>query len=221
MPSGPDCGDRRLRADAAANRDRVVAAAQKVFGEHGVDAPLSQVAQEAGVGIATLYRRFPDRGALVDEAFRDVMARYQANADEALAEPDPWRGFVMLVVGMGRLQTENRGFGHLVRSAPVEPGTGRARLRGYRSVVAVVDRARAAGVVRADLRPEDLPVVSFAIEGIREVTSEDLPDAWERHVALVLDGCRPQPGSHPLPPAPDARRLQRAMLRARRRLRRR
>lgn len=206
-----------LRSDAAANRARIVTAAQEVFGEHGVDAPLSDVAKRAGVGIATLYRRFPERSDLVEEAFRDAFARYERNAQDALAEPDPWRAFVALVEGMARIQTVNRGFGHLLQTAPLTQAAGHSRLRGYRGVVAVIERAQQAGVVRADLSPEDLPVLSFAVEGIREATSVDLVDAWRRHVALFLDGCRAASGTSRLPPAPAPRLLQRAMIRARRR----
>lgn len=217
MPSTPDCGSARLRADAATNRERILDAARRVFGRDGVSAPLSAVAAEAGVGIATLYRRFPERDLLVQEAFGDALAEFRRSHERALAADDPWEGFVALVTDLGEIEAHNRGFTHLVQSA-IAPlrASGGERERGYEAVVEVVRRAQAAGAVRPELTPEDLPVVSFAIAGILEATRDDVPDAWRRHVALVLDGCRVA-GSDPLPPATPPRLLQRAMIRAARR----
>src|SRR5438445_6413969 len=82
-----------LRPDARRNRDQVLAAARDVFVDAGVDAPLDEVARRAGVGIATLYRRFPDRDALVRAVALDVLDRTAQEARRALAEePDPFNG---------------------------------------------------------------------------------------------------------------------------------
>ncbi|KQU70903.1 hypothetical protein ASC58_03890 [Phycicoccus sp. Root101] len=220
-----------LRVDAEANRARIVQAAQAVFAEQGVSAPLTEVAARAGVGIATLYRRFPDRADLVAEAFDDALRQYEASADLALTDDDPWAGFVGLVERMAALQAENRGFTHLIQSVPLGRGSSTAargssgrrelgssgrRERGYRTVVEVIDRAKSSGVLRADFSPEDLPVLTFAVAGVIETTRDDLPEAWRRHVALFLDACRPIAAT-PLPPAPEPIALQRAMLRAARR----
>src|SRR5712692_7571617 len=84
--------DRGLRADAARNREHVLAAAREVFVEQGADAPLDDIARRAGVGIATLYRRFPDREALVRAVALDVLTRAGGEARAAEAEePDPFR----------------------------------------------------------------------------------------------------------------------------------
>lgn len=216
MPPARDAADRPLRADAADNRARLVAAAQQVFGTEGVDAPLTRVAQVAGVGIATLYRRFPDRDSLIAAAFDDVLERYSRNAQAALDEPDPWTGFTTLALGVGHLAAENLGFSHLLQAAaPMRRGRPGSMPPGYETVSAVVDRAKAAGAVRDDFSIDDLPVLSFALAGIIETTRDDAPDTWLRHATLFLDGCRP--GASPLPPPIDPTRLQRAMIRARRR----
>ena len=60
-------GSRRLRSDAAANRRRILAAAKELFSERGLDGPMNAIARRAGVGAATLFRRFPDRESLVAE----------------------------------------------------------------------------------------------------------------------------------------------------------
>ena len=218
MPSAPDCAPRRLRADAAGNRARILEAARSVFGRDGVSAPLSTVAAEAGVGIATLYRRFPDRSGLIAEAFGDALAEYEASTAHALAADDPWEGFAGLVTAVGEIEARNRGFTHLIQSE-VRPlrGLGGDRTAGLHAVAEVIRRGQQAGVIREDLTGEDLPVISFAIAGILETTRDDVPDAWRRHVALVLDGCRAVGAHTPLPPPAQRRALHRAMLRSARR----
>src|ERR1700716_368898 len=87
--------DRALRTDAARNRAHVLAAARDVFVEHGADAPLDEVARRAGVGIATLYRRFPDRATLMRAVVLEVLERVAHEARLALAEePDAFSALV-------------------------------------------------------------------------------------------------------------------------------
>src|SRR5258705_8781008 len=95
------CGElregRRLRADAERNRAAIVAAARVVFAEYGLEAPLEEIAQRAGVGIATLYRRFPAREQLVAAALIEKVTQYAEAAADALAAFDRWAGFVGFV----------------------------------------------------------------------------------------------------------------------------
>jgi AcrR family transcriptional regulator len=96
MPDGPDgpdgrepAGTRPLRADARRNREQIVAAARDVFVELGPGAPLEEISRRAGTGIATLYRRFPDRHSLMRAVVVDAMERTAEEARQALAEePD-------------------------------------------------------------------------------------------------------------------------------------
>src|SRR5215207_10413252 len=99
-----------LRADAERNRERVLSAARKVFAEQGLDASTNEIARRAGVGVATLFRRFPTRDDLVAAAFADKMTAYITAAEDALAAPDPWQGFCDYIEGVCRLQAEDRGF---------------------------------------------------------------------------------------------------------------
>ena len=87
----------RLRADAARNRAAIVAVAREVFAEQGLEAPLETIAARAGVGIATLYRRFPTREKLVAAALTEKVAEYAEAAEQALAVADPWDGFAGFV----------------------------------------------------------------------------------------------------------------------------
>lgn len=81
-----------LRSDAQDNRDRILAVAREAFAAEGLDVPMRALARRAGVGPATLYRRFPTKEALVVEVFAEQMAACTAAVDAGLADPDPWRG---------------------------------------------------------------------------------------------------------------------------------
>src|SRR5262252_10284554 len=95
---------RRLRVDAERNRVALLDAAREVFAEQGLEAPLEEIALRAGVGIATLYRRFPTRGQLVAAALVDKITQYAGLAEQALAAPDPWAGFTGFVERICELQ---------------------------------------------------------------------------------------------------------------------
>src|SRR5437764_6527111 len=99
-----------LRSDARDNRDRILDAARAVFATEGLNAPMREIARQAGVGPATLYRRFPTKELLVTEAFRDQMRACYAIVEEGLADPDPWHGFALVVEKLCELHARDQGF---------------------------------------------------------------------------------------------------------------
>ncbi|MEK8142820.1 helix-turn-helix domain-containing protein [Streptomyces sp. M10(2022)] len=99
-----------LRADARRNRGRVLKAAREVFAAQGVDAPVSTVARRAGVGVATLYRRFPTRSALLAAAFDDQLIECATVFEEALADPNPGHGLYVLLETACTTLVTDRGF---------------------------------------------------------------------------------------------------------------
>src|ERR1700754_1301964 len=99
----------RLRADAERNRTALLTAAREVFGEHGLDASLDEIARRAGVGNATLYRRFPSRRDLIAEVFAGQMTEWVDLSELALADPDPWNGFLTYVTRVCEMQATDRG----------------------------------------------------------------------------------------------------------------
>ncbi len=101
--------ERKLRADAARNRQRVLVAAAEVFAERGLDVSLDEVAHAAGVGVGTLYRRFPNKEALVAALFEDKVENMVVLAHEAEAFDDPWEGFVYFIEHALERQVRNRG----------------------------------------------------------------------------------------------------------------
>jgi AcrR family transcriptional regulator len=114
MTTAAESGNRapsppRLRRDAQRNRDAIVAAARQLFCDQGLEAPLDEIARRAGVGIATLYRRFPSRVELLDAVLADTLQAHIEVAEQALAMDDPWEGFAFYLEETCRLQASDRG----------------------------------------------------------------------------------------------------------------
>jgi len=205
--------ERRLRTDAERNRGRIIEAAAAAFARRGLDVPLEEVADEAGVGIGTLYRRFSGRDELIGACFERRLAEYASVAEEALAAPEAWTGFTGYVETICAMQAADRGLADVLnRSLPNAGELEAHRARGFALSVRLIERAQAEGSLRADLVAEDLALLFMANAGVVQVTSGSAPDAWRRFLAIFLDGLRSE-GASPLPPAPTPRQTMRAMRR--------
>ena len=202
-----------LRADAARNRAAIVEAARAVFAEHGLDAPLDEIARRAGTGNATLYRRFPTRGDLIAAVFAERMAEHVAAVQAGLADPDPWAGFASYITAVGGMQARDRGIADLV-TMDVSSAQEIERLRttAYDGLVKLVERARDAGVLRPDFTTEDVVLLLMANAGLVERAHGITAEASARLIHVVLDGLRADAASEG-PVAPSARRTERAMRR--------
>jgi AcrR family transcriptional regulator len=204
---------RGLRADAVRNRDAILAVAREVFAEQGLEAPLEVIAARAGVGIATLYRRFPTREKLVADALADKIAQYAAAAEQARAVPDPWTGFAGFVERICELQACDRGLGDLLSmTLSADEHIEQLRRAANDDVIALIERAKADGTLRDDFVGEDLLLLTIATAAVMQVTRADAPDAWRRFVALALDAFRSR-DSPRLPEPPTTMQMTRAMVR--------
>jgi AcrR family transcriptional regulator len=206
MVEDPHEGGGRLRADAVRNRRTIIATAHRVYGQRGLEAPLDDIAREAGVGNATVYRHFPSRCALVAAVFADTLRRVVEVAEQALQHPDPWEGFVAHVRFLCRLQAEDRGMADLLTTqVTAAPELEDVRERAYVLFVQLADRAKAAGVLRGDFTPEDVVLLLMANAGLVHRTADDAPTAWRRFADIQLDGLRATAAtsSTPGPAAPD------------------
>jgi AcrR family transcriptional regulator len=181
-----------LRRDAARNRAALITAACEVFGERGLDAPLDEIATRAGVGNATLYRRFACREALIAAVFEERMADHAAAVDEALENPDPWAGFRSYVLDILAMQAADRGLADLL-SCSGDDATGElARLRehAYDGAIELVRRAQEAGELRKDFGSQDIVLILMANSGVVQRTAKSAPESWRRLAAFILDGLR-------------------------------
>jgi AcrR family transcriptional regulator len=191
-----------LRRDAERNRRQIVTAAREVFAAQGLDAPLEDVARRAGVGIATLYRRFPTRQALIEEIFSTRLEQMVQAAEEALAMEDAWEGFSDYLFQLCALQAEDCGVRDVLRMTfPTAKSLEATRARGYALTTQLIDRAKEQGSLREDFSPEDLPYLLIANGAFVAASSRIKPTAWKRYVALFLEGCRAE-RAHPLPEPP-------------------
>jgi AcrR family transcriptional regulator len=192
-------GPRPLRADAARNAERIVRAARAAFAESGTDVALEEVARRAGVGVATLYRRFPSK----DDLIRAIVERRYAEQVEpvladALADPDPWHGLVATLDAALTMAAED----HATIKAARDPRRLVDAIMGrfFPDLATLVRRGQDAGRIRADLLPADLPPLLFMLISTLRLT-EPGGAAWRRYLTLLLDGLRPESAS-PLPHDP-------------------
>ncbi|QIS10652.1 TetR family transcriptional regulator [Nocardia arthritidis] len=178
-----------LRADAARNRDRLLAAATAVFAERGLDAPLEHIARRAGVSIGTLYAHFPSREAFFAAIFPERLAALDRIGAAALAQPDPWTGFVQFLTDLFALQAEDRGLNDaLAQRFPDGVDIGEACARGVVYAERIIERAQRGGVLRADFGMSDLSALTSAIGQIIRETIDTRPDAWRRFLELYVTG---------------------------------
>jgi AcrR family transcriptional regulator len=202
-----------LRADAARNRMAIVEAAREVFTEQGLDAPLDEIARRAGTGNATLYRRFPARSDLIAAVFAERMAEHLEAVESALDDPDAWEGFASYVRAVGAMQARDRGIADLVTmDVSTAPEIERLRTRAFDGLVRLVDRAGAAGVLRADFTTEDIVILLMANAGLVERAPGIAAEASARLVQVLLDGFRSAAATGG-PTAPSPRRMRFAMRR--------
>jgi AcrR family transcriptional regulator len=205
---------RPLRRDAERNRRRILDAAAAVFAERGLGVTMDDIAHRAGVGVGTVYRRFPDKEELIDALFVDRIEALAALAEAGIAHDDPWEGLVWFMEQALIEQQRDRGLKELVLGATRGNGpTGHARERLAPLVTALFDRARASGQLRDDVEGVDTPVLQLMLGSVLDFSREVEPELWRRFLAIVLDGLRARrDDATPLPVAAlDDDQLERAM----------
>ena len=185
--TSPPTSERPLRADAERNRLRILQAAREVFADRGLDASLDQIAAHAGVGVGTVYRRFPDKDALIDALFEERIDEVAAAAEHALSAPDPWEGLVGFLQQANALLSCDRGLRQVLLSRGAHK-TERAREKIVPIATELVARAQQAGSLRADLDPLDLPVIQLMVSAIADMTREVSPELWQRALTIIIDG---------------------------------
>src|SRR2546421_9804063 len=101
--------ERPLRRDAERNRQRILDAARVVFAERGLSGSHDDIAHQAGVGVGTVYRRFPDKEQLIDALFETRIEEIANVARAAAENPDPWSALMGFLMRAQELQREDRG----------------------------------------------------------------------------------------------------------------
>ncbi len=191
-----------LRVDARNNRARIVEAARELFADAGLDVTMTDIARRSGVGVATLYRRFPTKESLVTEAFAEQIEVCASVVDDALADPDPWRAFRTVLEKVCAMQAVDKGFtAAFISTFPDAVAFDSLRARAEQGFGELAGRAKDAGALRADFTLDDLTLLLMANGGIITETPEAALAASKRLVALMLQALRAD-GAEPLPPGP-------------------
>jgi AcrR family transcriptional regulator len=174
---------RRPRADAVRNRERVLEAAKAVFSAGGPDASLEAVARRAGVGIGTLYRHFPTREALFEAVYRREVQQLGDLAEQLKSEAEPVDALRRWLRSNVEFVATKKGMSAALALAVQSSSelTAFSFDRLTKAVGALLDRAVAAGEIRADISPEDL---LRALVGMCYM--HDQP-GWQKSVLRLLD----------------------------------
>lgn len=177
-----------MRRDAAENRQRLIDAAGDAFAAHGLQAGVEQIAQQADVGMGTLYRHFPTKQALIDELVGATRRQLLARAEQAAKLPDG-QGLAALIYAAGELQAAQSGcLAQLWRQSEAEQGA----VAAFRRIVAEqLVLAKQHGLARPELTPTDISLAMWALRGVIEMTRNTAPLAWRRYLEVHIAGLRP------------------------------
>lgn len=176
-----------MRADAQRNRERLLETATRLFADDGLDVPMEAIAAGAGVGIATLYRHFPERNALIAALVEESLGSIARRAHELIASDlDPWEALRTLLIEGAERHTTDRSMVEMWRTLANGLVVEAARTTGlYEATQVMLDAARGNPGVRDDVVVEDVARVFYAIAGVVEAGHAD---AWRRVLELHLRG---------------------------------
>ncbi|MER6526169.1 TetR/AcrR family transcriptional regulator [Streptomyces sp. NPDC001508] len=180
-----------VRADAQRNAERVLAAARRAVAAHGLEVSFHEIAREAGVGVGTVYRRYPEREQLMAAVLRDILGELTATARRALEAEGAWDGFVLLFGDLTLRSAQNAG---LSSSLGQHGGPAIAAQRRQLLDLArlVVERAQGAGSLRRDLTWQDVLQLTQAATASGCALGLEPAPARSRQttLAVLLDGLR-------------------------------
>ncbi|MFJ8791587.1 TetR/AcrR family transcriptional regulator [Streptomyces sp. NPDC102462] len=188
-----DSAQRPLRADARRNRDKILAAAVRVFTEEGLDAHLERIAKEAGVGSATLYRNFPTRETLIEAVYRNEVVQLCDAVPGLLAAQPPHEALRAWTRLFLDYVTAKSGMARALRAIAAAGSNpyGHSRDMIQAAITSLMDACAAAGTIRTDISPADL---GAALEGIALTSARpEQRDRAERLLDLTLDGLKTRP----------------------------
>jgi AcrR family transcriptional regulator len=178
---------RPLRRDAARNLERVRQAATELFAEQGLEVGVEEIAARAGVGVGTLYRRFPTKEALICCLIDQLINETLDVGRRALAEPGG-HGLEECLRHIGELQMANSGLLPRLWSGGLSAEQ-REEMRGV--LGGLLGQAHAAGTVRPEITVSDISVLLWSLQHVTTMTATIAPNAWRRHLDILLAGLAP------------------------------
>lgn len=189
---------RPLRRDAERNRQLILDTAKTVFAQRGLEASLDEVAHEAGLGVGTVYRRFPNRDALIDALFDDMLTSITRIVAESLELPRAWDGLVHFMTAMLESQGRDKALRDLMLSRQHLDPCATDKEQGVRETVEpalfdLIDRAQQEGDLRSDVVATDVGTLLIAAVGVVDFTAPADSEVWRRYLTVMLDGLRARP----------------------------
>ena len=202
----PQPHGRPLRADAERNRQRILEAAARLFARDGLEAGFDEIAREAGVGVGTVYRRFPDRERLLQALFEERLEAEMALVEGADRASDPAGALRDFAQALVEHHVADRGLKELVFSQAEYTD----RMVGFRERATPVleralRRAQDAGQLRPDIGLSDVMMAVFMAGSVGALTAQADPQQWRRQFTLLWGGLcvqAPTLPSNPLPSNP-------------------
>jgi AcrR family transcriptional regulator len=188
---------RPLRADARRNREKVLDAARAAFAAHGREAQMDDVARRAEVGVGTVYRHFPTKEALIVALAEDTFARIAERSRPLLEREDAWGAFVEMMWDAGVSLATDRALAEAM-SVQLSPKPCPGQLELGEIATELIRRAQADGQMRPDVIMDDIPMLMCGV-GSATARPHPCPDAWRRHLAIVIDGLRANAATGELP----------------------
>ncbi|MDT2006674.1 TetR/AcrR family transcriptional regulator [Rhodococcus opacus] len=189
-------GGKVLRRDAAENRQRLLDAAAAMFSARGFDVGVDEIARGAGVGVGTLYRRFPTKDALISALVRQVLEDFVALAHEALSTPEG-EGLEQVLYGTGAILASNRG---CLSRMWNDDETTILRDEYRRKLFELLAGAKQHGRIREDATDADLDLIFWSVRGVVGTTRGVADTGWRRILAVMIAGLRPGAERLDVPP---------------------
>lgn len=191
---------RPLRADAARNRQLLLAAAADEFAERGLDASVADIARRAGVGKGTVFRHFATKDDLIAAIVIDRVAALNAVGERLLDAADPGAALLEFLTAAAE-QRQQRDLSFLQGAGELSDEVSIVRARMTHIVDRLVERARDGGALRTDVTGTDVFLLMCAPNYVASYATDASPDLWKRYLGIIFDGLRPQ-GAHRLPHPP-------------------
>ncbi|HZE04514.1 MAG TPA: TetR family transcriptional regulator [Solirubrobacteraceae bacterium] len=194
---------RRLRADAARNRQALIDAAQRLFAARGLAVTLDEIAAEAGVNVATAYRHFANKHELAATFLQQKIDQAAAIAQEAIAVEDPWEGLCRFLERALELMVANRDLHDVFTPGYAAEWLEQLDERVDPLLGRLIAAAQRAGALRPDIEAGDLGVILQMLATVTDIPTGDQSTLLRRYLELILAGLRPAdtplPGTPPTP----------------------
>ncbi|CAN5173888.1 TetR/AcrR family transcriptional regulator [soil metagenome] len=187
-----------LRADAERNRAKILDTAARLFADRGAEVTLNEIAHEAGCGVGTVYRRFPEKAALLEALSEQKLLVLEERIAEVAALPTVRETFLQLMMGAAEARAIDRGLFAVLFPANASTEVGAQFLRLLHSWDDLIERARLEGVVRRGFSSADIDLFMIMVGSVADATRSVDPDAWKRAAKVLLDGYAPPIGEDPI-----------------------